>query len=183
MSTGPDHTSPAPALLGTPTRPVGGTAKKNHRARSHGPRPTPFWDSNSPRPPCPFQGLWRETAIRILNRAAFSSRNHLTSPNHPASSPRPGPISGHTAGIPPPKRPSDAPRRGREHRSQSRSLRLRVHISGAGGSTNSQSVGGPRSSGSGSTPTAQEGIGSGRCTSRGGPRGRAGVRITRVANG
>jgi len=49
--------------------------------------------------------------------AAHGLRNHLTSANHPASRPLPRSTSAHTAGITPLKRPSDAPRRGREDRS------------------------------------------------------------------
>ena len=64
-------------------------------------------------------------------RPGCSGRNHLTSPDYPISSPLQRSISAHTAAITTLKRPSDAPRRGREHRS---GTDLRVHISGAGGS-------------------------------------------------
>ncbi len=45
-------------------------------------------------------------------------RNHLTSPNHPISSPLQRSISARTSGITPRKRPSDEARCGREHRSR-----------------------------------------------------------------
>jgi len=63
-----------------------------------------------------LRDLDHEKQMAVQQAWACSGRKRLRSPSHPALSPRSGPISARTARNTPLKRPSDAPRRGREHR-------------------------------------------------------------------